>query len=331
MRVLVVKLSGLRGALATTAALRALRERHPNAQITFVTATGSEPALEGCPAIVDVIGLEPEVSLWSLVAHLRRQKFDAAIALGNSRRAVSLVAGSAARVRAVNGKCPWWLRPWIHQIIPSGGVDPHEAARDHDAFAKLFHFKGEVPGMWFAASRMQEHPLRLEDKSYAVIHPGSRHPQRILEIDKWAAVARELLTSGAVKRIVISAGPTEQERILAQALVKLIGPAAISTAGQLRWTQLAFLLKNARIFLGVDSSVLQLAAAVQTPVVGVFGLSDYARARPWGTLNRVVRIDAMAYEGETREDYEVRMNRALMRVTPQQILQVTEELLRLSA
>jgi len=52
MRLLVVKFTGLRGALAATAGLRTIRERHPSAQITFVTSPGSEVALEGCPAIV---------------------------------------------------------------------------------------------------------------------------------------------------------------------------------------------------------------------------------------------------------------------------------------
>ena len=49
MRLLVVKFTGLRGALASTAGLRTIRERHPGAQITFVTSPGSEVALEGFP------------------------------------------------------------------------------------------------------------------------------------------------------------------------------------------------------------------------------------------------------------------------------------------
>jgi len=331
MRLLVVKLSRLRGALATTAALRALRERQPGVQVTFVTWSGSEPALEGCPAIVDVVGLEPSSSGWPLLAHLRRQRFDAAIALGQHPLAQRLVAWSGAQLRVVAGQASWWWQPWLHQVVDLRGLDPHEAARDHEVFSHVFHFKGELPTMWFASSRMQDHGLHLDDRRYAVIHPGSRHPDRLLEIDKWAKVARDLLATGEVKRIVISAGPDEQEQMLAEALAQLIGPEAVSTAGRLRWSQTADLLKKARIFLGVDSSILQLAAAVGVPVIGVFGSSDYARARPWGTLHRVVRIDTTRFEGETSEDYRERMNRAWSRITPRQIFQATEELLRLSA
>ena len=105
----------------------------------------------------------------------------------------------------------------------------------------------------------------------------------------------------------------------------------MSTGGRLRFAQLARLLQESRLFLGADSSVLQLAAAVGTPVVGVFGPSDYARARPWGTVNRVVRVDTRLFEGEPRAEYLARMDRALARVTPQQVLHAADEGLRITA
>ena len=82
MRLLVVKFTGLRGALAATAGLRTIRDRHPGAQVTFVTSPGSEVALEGCPAVVETIGFGEEGSVLALVSRLRRQRFDFAVALG---------------------------------------------------------------------------------------------------------------------------------------------------------------------------------------------------------------------------------------------------------
>jgi ADP-heptose:LPS heptosyltransferase len=143
-------------------------------------------------------------------------------------------------------------------------------------------------------------------------------------------VARELVASRAVERIVVSAGPGGAERIMAEALCGLIGPVAMSTGGRLRFAQLARLIKESRLFLGADSSVLQLAAAVGTPVVGVFGPSDYARARPWGAVHRVVRVDTTMFEGEPRAEYLARMDRALARITAQQVTQAAEEVLRIT-
>ncbi len=331
MRLLVVKFSGLRGALAATAALRSLRDRHPGAQVTFVTTSGSEPALEGCPVVVESVGIDPQGMMLPLVAHLRRQRFEVAIALGSHPASARLVALSGATSRVCAGHAPWLLRPLFHRQVFGSAVDPHEAARDHEVVSRALGFYAETPAMWFATSRMQEHGLLVEQGRFALIHPGSRRAERILEVDKWAAVARALLASRAVERVVVSAGPAGEERIMAEAICGLVGPAAMSTRGRLRFAQLARLIKESRIFLGSDSSVLQLAAAVGAPVLGVFGPSDYARARPWGTLHRVVRVDTTRFEGELQTDYLARMDRALARISAQQVLQAAEEVLRITA
>ena len=330
MRVLVAKFCGLGGALAITAGLRAVRERHPGAAVTVVTLPGAEAALEGCPLVVDAVGLDPAAGFWPLLAHLRRQDFDVAVALGGHPAALRLAALSGARRRVCSGRSAFWLRPWLHLEVRATAVDPHEAARDHEVLSQALGFQAEPPGMWFASSRMQEHGLLVEPRRYAVIHPGSEHPERIWEIDKWAKVARELVASRAVDRVVVSASGGGEERIMAEALCGLIGSAAVSAGGRLRFAQLARLLHDARIFLGADAPALQLAAAVGAPVVGVFGPSDYARARPWGTIHRAVRVDTTPYEGEARADYLRRMDRAMARITSAQVLQAAQEVLRIT-
>lgn len=330
MRLLVVKLGGPRAALAATAGLRAVRERHPSLAVTFVCRPGAEPVLEGCPAVVESVPLGPESASLALLSRLRSQRFDVAVLLGGPSPATRLVALSGARRRVCAGAAPWHWAPFFHRQATARAVDPHEAARDHAVLSHAFGFHCEPPPMWFAPSRIQEHGLVLDEGRYVVIHPGASRPERVLEVDKWAAVAREMLARGEADRVVVSAGPAGEERIMAEALCGLIGPAAVSTGGRLRLAQLAGLIRGARAFLGVDSPVLQLAAAVGTPVVGVYGPSDYARARPWGVLCRTVRIDASPFEGETRADYLRRMDRALARVTPEQVLRAAEELLRVS-
>ncbi len=334
MRILVVKFSGLRGALASTASFRSLKERHPAAAVTFVTAPGGEAGLEGCPVVVEPVGFDPAAGLldsWAMLNHLRRQRFDVAVALGVDPLARHLVAWSGADRRACAGDPPFHLRPWFHQVVTGSVVDPHEASRDHAVMAAVFGLTHEVPGLWYAASRMEEHGLLVEPRRYAVIHPGASRDDQVFEIDKWAKVARELVASRRVDRIVVSAGKSSSERILAEALCGLIGPVAQSTRGALAVPQLARLIQGARLFLGADSPILQLAAAVHTPVVGVFGPSDYIRARPWGVLHRIVRIDTTPFEGEPAADYRQRMDRALARISPEQVVRAAEEVLQLSA
>jgi heptosyltransferase-3 len=59
-------------------------------------------------------------------------------------------------------------------------------------------------------------------------------------------------------------------------------------AGKLTLKQLAALTANARLFIGVDSAPMHIAAAMRTPVVALFGPSSEIEWGPWRAPNRIV-------------------------------------------
>lgn len=328
MRILLAKPCGLRGALALTPAVRAIRERHPSARVTVLSSPAALPALEGCPGIDLALPLPSSPGI-ALLAHLRRQDFDHAFALASSAAARRCVALSGAARRWVVGS------PGLYLPLLDGWGEPpthdlHEAARNHAVIAQAMSLPAQAPAYWFATSRMQEHGLLLEPGRYAVLHPTAVDPARMLGAHFWSVVGRELIDSGAVDRLVVSCGADSTERVYAEAVCGGIGPAAISLAGRLGVAQLARLLADARLCLGVDTPVLQLAAAARCPVVGLYGPSDYGRNRPWDSLSRNVRVDNAPYLGETASEWRDRMGRAFGRIRPEQVLQAADELLRMA-
>ena len=62
----------------------------------------------------------------------------------------------------------------------------------------------------------------------------------------------------------------------------------VDFTGMLSLKELAALTAQARLFIGVDSAPMHIAAAVGTPVVALFGPSGEAQWGPWMTPNRVV-------------------------------------------
>ena len=62
--------------------------------------------------------------------------------------------------------------------------------------------------------------------------------------------------------------------------------------GQLSLAELAALIGHARLFVGVDSAPMHMAAAMGTPVVALFGPSGDAEWGPWQVPHRVVASDA---------------------------------------
>jgi heptosyltransferase-3 len=63
-------------------------------------------------------------------------------------------------------------------------------------------------------------------------------------------------------------------------------------AGQLSLKELAALTARARLFIGVDSAPMHIAAAMGTPTVALFGPSGDREWGPWGVPHRVVSSDA---------------------------------------
>ncbi|MCC7160041.1 MAG: hypothetical protein IT281_10980, partial [Ignavibacteria bacterium] len=76
-------------------------------------------------------------------------------------------------------------------------------------------------------------------------------------------------------------------------LVQAIGPGCISTEGKTQWNHLAWLLYQARLFVGVDTAAMHLAAATGTPTVALFGPDSDARNwSPWKTPHRLIHFNS---------------------------------------
>lgn len=63
----------------------------------------------------------------------------------------------------------------------------------------------------------------------------------------------------------------------------------IDAAGEVDLLVAAALLKRARLFVGNDSGLMHIAAAVGVPTLGLFGPSDERRYGPWGPRARALR------------------------------------------
>jgi ADP-heptose:LPS heptosyltransferase len=106
----------------------------------------------------------------------------------------------------------------------------------------------------------------------------------------------------------------------------------IDLAGQLDLVQLAAVLQRLQLVLSVDTGPMHLAAAVGTPVVGVFGPSDPQRWGPIGPSVASVRIDLPCSPcNRIRRPPERCVGHipdCLMGITAEQVIDAAEMLLR---
>jgi heptosyltransferase III len=130
-----------------------------------------------------------------------------------------------------------------------------------------FTFFPALPISGKEVPRIEVPPAPVED--FAVIHPFSGSPKKNWPLDSFRAVASRLELT-----VKWSAGP---EEVLDQAV----------RFGDLY--RLACWLSMARLYIGNDSGISHLAAAVGTPVVAIFCTTDPLIWAPRGPLVVVVR------------------------------------------
>ena len=308
MRLLFIKLKHIGDSLLLTPTLTAARAKYPQAQIWVVVRRGCEGVLHGCAAIDRVLtSAEPEAErraafTWladlRLMRELQRQRFDYAFELTDGDRGRFLAWSSQAHQRCANvalQPLSWWWRSKFNGQSSFNWMQGHRVEKDYYTVNDFLPLGPDIPPLAFAKEQTNPWPAGEALGNFVVIHPGTRWIRKRWPQAKWIELGSELLAH--FPNLVVSVGPDREEVAMAEAIVKELGSAALSTGGKLSWAQLAWLLYRARMFVGVDTAAMHLAAACQCPTVAIFGPSVEGQWRPWSVPHRIVKPVGTAENG----------------------------------
>ncbi len=121
----------------------------------------------------------------------------------------------------------------------------------------------------------------LGAQGFVHIHLTSRWQFKCWTAAGWAEIIRRL--QAADWPAVLTAAPDEAEMAMTADVQQRLARPAIDLSGRLAMKDLAALTEQARLFVGVDSAPMHIAAAMRTPVVALFGPSGHDLWGPWGT------------------------------------------------
>jgi ADP-heptose:LPS heptosyltransferase len=287
-------LPGLGDLLCAVPALRALRAAFPAAAITHIGLPGTEWFAERFEAYVD--SLEPLHS-WpglpetdgdaaaaeAFVRRMRARRFDVALQLhGDGAVTNELVAAVGARRMAGLAR-PGEPRP-DRRTFP----DVPDASEVERALVPL-----RAMGVTTADRRLAwpERPSdltglpALEAGGYAVLHPGASLPSRRWDRRGFALVADAVAACGLQ---VVLTGVAAEAAVTHQVAAATTA-ATVDLAGALSVGAAAALVRRARFVVTNDTGMSHLAAAVGTPSVVVFTVTDPIRWRPEAPIHVAVR------------------------------------------
>ncbi len=125
-----------------------------------------------------------------------------------------------------------------------------------------------------------------EERSKVVIlHPGSGSKKKVWPVDRFLDLAHRL-QDNLGSRILIVLGPAEGPEV--QKAFEGMGPTAPILANGFTPLQLASVMEGCRSFVGNDSGITHLAAALGLPTVAIFGPTDQRVWSPRGEKTFVV-------------------------------------------
>jgi heptosyltransferase III len=267
-RYLLVGLSNIGDAVMTTAVLEALHRHAPGAVVDVVGDSRSSEIFAGCPFVGRVVHKDKRGllrGLPDLVRHLRRDCYAVVVDLRTDFLPLLL--------RADRRLFRWRARP----------LGPHAVQRHLGVVAPLCADAGAAaPRLWLRAADVDFARAALgkwADGRLLALGPGANWAPKIWPRDNFIdLIARVERDFDAV--VILGAAA---DRALAAGISAAARLPCIDLSGQTGLLQAAAVLARVRAFVGNDSGLGHIAAAMQSPTLTLFGPGDPVRYHPWGT------------------------------------------------
>jgi heptosyltransferase III len=307
-RALVIKLRHHGDVLLTSPVFTTLKRAAPQCEIDALIYGETVPMLAGHPAISEIHtidrqwkrqGLIIQASAeWRLLSALRSRRYDLVVHLTEHRRGAWLARALGPRWSvAPRQSGSFWTKSFTHFYPQASNPRRHTVESNLDALRRVgLQPTAEdkrltlVPGA-AAEARVTELMVRhgLAPGRFVHLHPASRWLFKCWPAGKVAQLADALAERDWP--VVLTAAPDAKEKALIDEVVSSAKAPLIDLSGQLSLKELAALTANARLFVGVDSAPMHIAAAMGTPTVAVFGPSGDIEWGPWLVPSRIITSD----------------------------------------
>jgi heptosyltransferase-1 len=309
MKVLVVKASALGDVVHALPVLAWLKSTDPKMEIDWLVEESFAPLLDGHPLLRKVHRIATRnwrrqgwlAALrqgWQVIRQLQREHYDVVLDLqGNSKSGLfALFSGASQRF----GFDRAGVREWPNLLASNRRV-PLKAAEHHIserslAVARAAFPAGDEPPLAGPLSVRSEAAVHvdaqlvdfgLSGRRFAVLHYGTTWPTKLWPATNWQELLREL---GKIRGLAIAmTWGDEKERVVVEQ-IRDAGDAGAVVWPRGTLAELVALLARADVVVGGDTGPVHIAAAVGTPTVSLYRVTDATRNGPRG--DRHIRLQS---------------------------------------
>lgn len=322
-RVLVIMLRHHGDVLLSTPVYAALKASYPHAEVDALIYAETLPILAFSPHLAAIHTIDRRwknggarmhvAHEWRLLQMLRARGYDLIVHLTDHKRGAWLARALAPRwavapkLRDASGTMQhFWRGSFTHLYANASSVAPGAAlARRHtveqnlDALRRLGLAISPGPPLTMVPGPEGERDAQaLRDRlglsgRYIAMQPTSRWMFKCWTVDRNADLIAALLRRG--ETVLLSCAPDARERAMLAAIVAALRTRPHVQIERLKiadddgtLNRLAVLIGGARLFIGIDSAPMHIAAAMGTPTVALFGPSGEFNWGPWQVAHRIV-------------------------------------------
>jgi ADP-heptose:LPS heptosyltransferase len=307
--ILIVLIAGIGDLVLASAAIRAIRNGQPGAEIHLLTSTDAAPLAINYPYIDHVHAFpirelrKSKAYLFDVMRGIRDLRGTTFDKLLNLYR-VSSLAGAAKmgvlfsvlKADRKIGHNRHGFGRFLTERAPAGTFTGRHVA---EAMLGIAALSGGVPDgqgidvFWnaaIAASRWGDFFVQLRGRVIVGINPGGDRENRRWASDRFAAVADEIMGRFNAA-VILLGGPAEIH--IASDIANRVHSDVFNLAGETSVDVLPYIISRMDLLITNDSGPMHIAAATKTPLVALFGPEDPKLFGPYTDPERyrVIRKD----------------------------------------
>lgn len=271
--------------LLATPVIRSLKTALPQLMIDILVFEGTQDIVSANADIrrVWTIAERPPIGTHLRLLRSIWRRYDVAISvLAGDRPTVHAWAAGRYRVGTLLAdNKSWWKRRLLHEWVPFDNLHTHTVVINLKLLLPLdIKPLGNPVVSWTHEddeSLGHVLPQRGDARPYAVLHVSPKFAYKAWTVAGWIALGRWLIEQGLT---VVVTGVESAVTAYCAPIVQGL-PGAVNLVGRVTLPALGCLLSRAALYVGTDTAVSHMAAAVGAPSVVLFGPSNPVKWGPW--------------------------------------------------
>ncbi|MEP6945070.1 MAG: lipopolysaccharide heptosyltransferase I [Acidobacteriota bacterium] len=293
MRILIVKLSAIGDIVHALPAAAAIRSHFPDAEISWVAEQRSAEIVRGCPAVDHLIEIDTRslrggkvidevlIEMGRQARAVRQRKYDVAIDFQGLIKSAVIAKVSGAKQRW--GFARSAMREPAGRFLLTDTVEiperTHVIRKNLRLAAAAMGFAYDDSKLEFPIATTAEHTAEADAIAlqaggpFAILNPGGGWVTKLWHAEKYGRLSDLIYEETGMTSVVVT-GPSDADLAAKVAAGSRTGRLIHAQPGLKAFYELA---RRAAVYIGGDTGPTHIAAAAGTPIVGIFGPTEWWR------------------------------------------------------